>query len=142
MLYEEFLKGTGCKNTDYNYKVYKNLEELYINNESLTKTDVYEVGKKLIDNSLTEEEKKTLADIEEKINNLDGQIKEWKCNIIFLNELIERHTQYLEIETEEEKKEERKNLKYWKDQKRMYKNWIKEDKADINKYKLIADGIK
>ena len=141
MLYEEFLNGTVCKNTDYNYKVYKNLEELYINNDSLTKSDIYEVGKKLVDNSLTEEQKRLRADLEDKIRRIENGVTECGKNINFLNELIERHTQYLEIGTEEEKKEERRNIKYYKTEIKKYKKWIKEDKDEINGIKWILGGI-
>lgn len=61
MLYNEFLAGTGAKNTDFNYQVYKSLEALYMEKDNMTKADVYAAGKKLIDNSPTEAEKEAEA---------------------------------------------------------------------------------
>ena len=55
MLYGEFLKGTGCKDNETNYKVYKDLVIIYMNTDC-TKEHIYEYGKKLVDNSKTAEE--------------------------------------------------------------------------------------
>ena len=55
MLYSEFVQGTGCRETDNNYRVYKELELIYMNTDC-TKEHIYEMGKKLVDNSKTEEE--------------------------------------------------------------------------------------
>ena len=55
MMYNEFINGTGCKENDHNYKVYKDLEILYMNSD-LTKEQIYEYGKKLVDNSKSEEQ--------------------------------------------------------------------------------------
>lgn len=56
MLYGEFLEGTGCKQNEFNYQVYKRLEIIYMHDDTMSKQDVYEWGKKLVDNSKTEEE--------------------------------------------------------------------------------------
>lgn len=55
MLYDEFLVGTGCKDNATNYAVYKDLEILYMNSNK-TKEEIYEYGKKLVDNSLTQQQ--------------------------------------------------------------------------------------
>ena len=55
MLWSEFQEGTQCKTTEYNYKVYEDLDTLYMCSD-LTKEDIYTYGRKLIDNSLTPEE--------------------------------------------------------------------------------------
>lgn len=60
MLYSEFIEGTGCKDTKNNYQVYKNLEIMYMNS-NMSKSDIYEYGKKLVDNSKTDEEIKLEA---------------------------------------------------------------------------------
>lgn len=51
MLYSEFLKHTNSKPSEYNYKVYDKLNELYMENDKLTKDIIYKVGKQLVDNS-------------------------------------------------------------------------------------------
>lgn len=66
MLYSEFVAGTACKETEYNYRVYKNLEIMYMNSD-LSKQEIYEYGKKLVDNSKTEKELAFEADIKEQI---------------------------------------------------------------------------
>lgn len=53
MLYSEFIEGTGCKANMHNFKVYQDLEVMY-NNTTLTKEQVYEYGKKLVDNDIRE----------------------------------------------------------------------------------------
>ena len=55
MLWCEFIDGTGCKISEHNYQVYKDLEIMYINSD-MTKNQVYEYGKKLVDNSKTPEQ--------------------------------------------------------------------------------------
>lgn len=84
MLYSEFVKGTGCKETEYNYEVYKDLEIMYMNS-NMSKEKIYEYGKKLVDNSKTEKEIALEEEVKGKIkarkecikeNNKD--IKAWK----------------------------------------------------------------
>ena len=53
MLFSEFIEGTGCKGTRHNFKVYQDLEVMY-DNSNLTKEQIYEYGKKLVDNNVKE----------------------------------------------------------------------------------------
>lgn len=53
MLFSEFIEGTGCKATRHNFKVYEDLEVMY-NNSCITKEQIYEYGKKLVDNDVKE----------------------------------------------------------------------------------------
>lgn len=53
MLFSEFIEGTGCKGTRHNFKVYQDLQVMYINTD-LTKEQIYEYGKKLVDNNIKE----------------------------------------------------------------------------------------
>lgn len=79
MLYSEFIEGTGCKDNDYNYKVYKDLEVMYMNSD-ISKAQIYEYGKKLVDNSKSEAELKVEAEIKVEIEEHKDQIatlKEW-----------------------------------------------------------------
>ena len=74
MLYSEFVEGTGCKENDHNYKVYKDLEILYMNSD-LTKQDIYEYGKKLVDNSKTEKEIEFEKDLRNKMKELKEEYR-------------------------------------------------------------------
>lgn len=71
MLYSEFVEGTGCKDNQHNYNVYKELEVIYMNTDC-SKAHIYEMGKKLVDNSKSEEQLK----LENQINEEIAQIKE------------------------------------------------------------------
>ena len=73
MLYEEFMQGTGCRDNKDNYKVYKDLEILYMNSD-LTKEQIYEYGKKLVNNDLTTEQKEWNAESDWKIAELQTKV--------------------------------------------------------------------
>ena len=66
MMYDEFVKGTGCKQNAHNYQVFRNLEVMYMNTD-MSKQEIYEYGKKLVDNSKTEQELKLEAEIKAEI---------------------------------------------------------------------------
>lgn len=53
MLYSEFIEGTGCKSSAHNFKVFQDLEAMYMNSQ-LSKEQIYEYGKKLVDNNIKE----------------------------------------------------------------------------------------
>jgi len=122
MLYSEFLAGTGCRDNDYNHKIYKQLELIYMNDESTTKADIYEYGKKLVDNSkpaeLIQLEKEIKADIE----NSQNQITELKKDIA-------RFKSYIETETDPA----------WR---RLWKHDIDWRKSDIKRLKQHIAGCK
>lgn len=80
MLYEEFLEGTGCKDKACNYKVYKDLEILYMNS-NLTKEQIYEYGKKLVDNSLTDMQLAWNANIDDQIDDLTAELNHYKKDL-------------------------------------------------------------
>lgn len=80
MLYDEFLNGTGCKDNDKNYKVYKDLEIIYINTDC-TKEHIYEMGKKLVDNGKSDEQIKFENEIKAKIAEHKEFIKNYKISI-------------------------------------------------------------
>ena len=56
MLYSEFVEGTECRDNAHNYEVYKKLESLYTDYEGLSKSDIYNIGKKMVDNTPSAEE--------------------------------------------------------------------------------------
>lgn len=53
MLFSEFVENVGCKENAHNFKVYQNLEVMYMNSD-ISKEAVYEYGKKLVDNDVHE----------------------------------------------------------------------------------------
>ena len=80
MLYSEFVQGTGCKETDHNFKIYQDLEILYMNS-NLSKQEIYEYGKKLVDNSKTPAELEFEAEINGEIDDYRSQIKYYQNQI-------------------------------------------------------------
>ena len=97
MLYSEFIEGTGCKDTEKNYKVYKDLEIMYMNS-NMSKSEIYEYGKKLVDNSKTEKE----LQLEQKIKE---QITECKEFIKANQHWVDYHTQMARFYKENGEKE-------------------------------------
>lgn len=79
MLYDEFIQGTGCVANQHNYEVYKNLEVMYMNSD-MTKEEIYEYGKKLVDNSKSKEvlelEATIKAEIQEYKDHIEAQKKD------------------------------------------------------------------
>lgn len=144
MLYNEFIENTNCKDTEYNYKVYKSLEVLYMDNDKLTKEDIYKVGKKLVDNSLTEEEETTIENANFEISMYTKWIEEENETIKHLVDLIERHTYYIDFcnLSAAEIKEEKEDIKYWTSAIKERKKNIRRYKADITKRKDLIKGIK
>ena len=92
MLYSEFVAGTGCRETDKNYQVYKELELIYMNTDC-TKEHIYEMGKKLVDNGKTEKELQLEKEITEKIERLKEDIQYYKDCITCKESLIEWETE-------------------------------------------------
>lgn len=108
MLFSEFVQGTGCKENEKNYKVYKDLEVMYMNSD-MSKAEIYEYGKKLVDNSKSEEQLKLEAEIKEEIETCKRQIELYKKDIEWKKTCIEA----------------------WADD----KEWVKNLKAEIRYYK-------
>lgn len=80
MLYNEFLAGTGCRDNKHNYKVYKDLEIMYMNSD-MTKEDIYQYGRNLVDNSKSPELIRLENDIKDQIRMARELIKENNANI-------------------------------------------------------------
>lgn len=120
MLYNEFIEGTGCKDNDHNYKVYKDLEIMYMNSD-MSKAQIYEYGKKLVDNSKSEAELKVEAEIK-------TQIEEHKARIATLRGWIKQNEEMLGYWKEQMDKEMmafyRNPIKNWKEEIRYHKNQI------------------
>lgn len=87
MLYSEFIDGTQCRDNEHNYKVYKDLEIMYMNSD-LSKSDIYEYGKRLVNNEKSESEKAAE-------NQILAEIAEYKNLILSRKSDIERLTLYV-----------------------------------------------
>lgn len=74
MLWHEFIAGTGCRDTEHNHGIYKDLEIMYMNSD-MSKEKIYEYGRKLVDNSLTESEQEHNAGIMSQIEDMKNEIK-------------------------------------------------------------------
>ena len=80
MLWSEFIEGTGCKDTEKNYNVYKELEVIYMNTDC-SKAHIYEMGKKLVDNSKTEAEVEFERKIKEEIQFYKNEVERFNSEI-------------------------------------------------------------
>ena len=123
MMYSEFVKATGCKETQNNYQVFLNLETMYMHTE-MTKEEIYEYGKKLVNNSKTAEEialenevkaqidecKKTAKNYTENAKMYDEWAKE-EINPIFKKDWKQTAKQYKEMAKRERARA--RELKEW-----------------------------
>ncbi len=119
MLYQEFIEGTGCKQNDYNYKVFKDLEIMYMNSD-LTKQEIYEYGKKLVDNSKSEKEIQFENQLRHELKELKEQYKA----------AMEEANRYKEFYKEDKDP-------YWKEQINWQKGIAKKIKRKISVIKFI-----
>ena len=121
MMYSEFVEGTGCRDNEYNHKVYRDLEIMYMNSD-MSKEEIYEYGKKLVDNSKSEEQ----IMFEKRINE---QIEEYKTVIKQNKEDIKMYEMVLKTEDDPTwMKEWKMRIKYRKDVNREYRlriKWLK-----------------
>ena len=120
MLYNEFIEGTGCKDNDYNYKVYKDLEIMYMNS-NMSKSEIYEYGKKLVDNSKSEAQLKLEAEVKEQIEEHKEEIAKYKEWIEQNEELIKYWKEHMDKEMVNFYKNP---IKHWKQEIRYHKNQI------------------
>lgn len=119
MLYSEFVENTGCRETDHNYNVYKELEIIYMNTDC-TKEHIYEMGKKLVDNSKTEKELEIEAEVKEEIEACKRMIENYKKDIEWKNTCL------AELGDDKEwAKCLKSEIKYYKSQIRYQRNRIK-----------------
>lgn len=120
MLYSEFVEGTGCRDNDHNYKVYKDLEVIYMNTDC-SKAHIYEMGRKLVDNSKSESEMKVEAEVK-------AEIEEHKAEIAKYKEWIKQNEEMLVYWKEQMDKEMiafyRNPIKHWKEEIRYHRNHI------------------
>ena len=127
MLYDEFIKGTGCKQNEHNFKVYKRLELIYSNDDSVTKEDIYEYGKKLVDNSDSPEMIAIKQELQAEIQNLYNDL-DWQQNGLIRNKELLQYT---------DKKTEALSYDYYKSNVNHYKRLVTETKSRIRQLKYV-----
>lgn len=88
MLYSEFIENVKCRDTEENYNVYRNIEYIYANNDSFTKEDFYNYGRKLVNNELSENEKESNKLTQELIDKAKEDIEIEKDTIDYYKNLI------------------------------------------------------
>ena len=120
MLYSEFAKNTGCRDNAKNHELFNRLELIYMNSD-ITKEEVYEMGKKLMDNRKTEEEIKLEKEIREEIELNKKQIDYYKSEIAWKEDCIK-----IDPYDKEWAKDCKRMIRYYKDQIKFHRNRIHE----------------
>ena len=87
MLYSEFIAGTGCKQNEHNFKVYQHLEIMYMNSD-LSKAEIYEYGKKLVDNSKSESELAFEQQMKNSIEEAKAMVEYYKGQIATAEQML------------------------------------------------------
>ena len=124
MMYSEFVKNTGCKETDKNYKLFKRLELIYSNDEDITKEEIYDMGRKLMDNSLSEKQEQWNAEMKAQIEEKNEELEYQKTDLA-------RDKDMLEFEKMSEDRDDwyiaqlKKSIQYKKDRIKELRNDIK-----------------
>ena len=137
MLYSEFVTGTGCKDNATNYRIYKDIEVMYMNSD-LSKAEIYEYGKKLVDNSKSEAEIEAENKITAEIDELKADNAERKNRIESRKSEIEREKAYLVGETDKGWIDYSKNnIKWYKEDIRQQREWIRANSAKIKALKAL-----
>ena len=120
MMYSEFAEATGCKDNAHNHEVFRNLEIMYMNSD-MTKEQIYEYGRKLVDNSKSKAELKLEAELKEEIESNKHMIELYKKDIEWKQELIKADpyaTEWI--------KDCKNSIKYYREQIRFHRNKIRE----------------
>ena len=123
MLYNEFLEGTGGHDNAHNYKLYKRLEIIYMTDDSISKSEIYDMGRKLIDNTPSKETQELIA-------RLKGEIAERKDWIRSLKASIDFQLSMMEDETPDMIKERKRTIRNLKEQ-------IKQERIQIKGLEFI-----
>jgi len=81
LLFRDFVEDLGWEGTDHNYKLYKWLELLYMNDNMTNRESIYELGKKLITSDDAEAAMIYKKYIQNQIARYESQIDEFKKEI-------------------------------------------------------------
>lgn len=131
MLYSEFIEGTGCKDNETNYRVYKDLEVMYMNSD-MSKAEIYEYGKKLVDNSKSAAEIEAEEKLNEEIKERKEAIKERKESNVRYDREINSYRDWMAREQDEDTIEYCKsNIKWMREMKRQNNRIIKNLSSEI-----------
>ena len=122
MLYSEFVEGTGCRENDHNYKVYKDLEIMYMNSD-MSKQEIYEYGKKLVDNSKSPEQLTLEEEVKAEMASLREEYKKYRAE-------VKRYDEYYKAN---------KTDKFWKDQRDWSRQCAKDARRRINGLKWLLE---
>ena len=128
MMYSEFAEHVGCRDNEYNHKVFEDLEILYMNS-NLSKDEIYEYGRKLVDNSKTEEELAFERNINEQIAELKEQLKSIRAD-------EKRYAEYYAEEKEAYGLSSR-TYNYWKEQVKWQKELARRTRRRIDDLKWV-----
>ena len=120
MMYCEFAEAVGCKNNEHNRKVFDDLEVMYMNSD-LSKEQIYEYGRKLVDNSKSEEELKLEAEINAEIDMLKREIEQYKDWVDVDEQSLRLWKSY---EDKDMIKRYRNSIKFWKEEIKTRRNRI------------------
>lgn len=120
MMYDEFIEGTGCKDNEHNYKVFKNLEVMYMFTD-MTKEEIYEYGKKLVDNSKSAEQLELNRKLKVEIEDLKRELEKQK-------EVVNTYAEYVKADPKDA---------FWKDQLRWAKEEARRTRSKIKELKWI-----
>ena len=123
MLYNEFINGTGCKDNEHNHKVYKDLEIMYMNSD-MSKEEIYEYGKKLVDNSKSEEQLRLEKEIK-------AEIAECRETIKWNRSQIQMYEDFIKMNPKDDWTES------WKSSIKGYKQFNKELRARVRGLKWV-----
>jgi hypothetical protein len=94
-----------------------------MNDDTVTKEDIYEYGKKLVNNELTAKQLEWNADIDRRVEELNKSVEYYKGEIEYYKKAIELWKGF------EEEKQYRKSLKRAHGELRYWKNQVRELKA-------------
>lgn len=120
MMYSEFAEAVGCRDNAHNHEVFRRLEIIYMTDDSITKDEIYDMGRKLVDNSKTEAEK----ELEKELN---AKKADYKREITYLREEIEQYKRLLKGETDREWiRDWKRSIQWRRDTIKEYKNRIAE----------------
>ena len=88
MLYSEFLEKTNCLDNQFNMNIYEKLNDLYMIT-GISKQDLFEFGKKLVNNG-TEEDLKIIQrkKLEEQLTVVQNGIEHFKKRAIFYRDVV------------------------------------------------------
>ena len=129
MMYSELVAGTGCKQTEKNYEIFKELEIIYMNS-NCTKEHIYEMGRKLVDNSKSEKEIEFEKRIMEKIKAHKETMERYKGYIETDKETLEYSKM---VDNKELTNKKKSDIRYWQKQVKYHKaqiaalKWVLED---------------